>query len=122
MVKGNDVLALLKEGKKISEIAKQLKVSLNTIRYHKKKLIEAKLWHDDTEKFPLNFDEAMELLVEMIEKAKKVPILEATINQLENQKATLKNELDVIRKDLADRDDKKRRYNLAVQQGDIKKP
>jgi len=44
MLRHNEVLDLLKQGKTEKEIAQEKKVSINTVRYHKMVLVKNKLW------------------------------------------------------------------------------
>ncbi len=116
------VLKHLKEGKTIEEIARITGARIANVRAHKKRLIHSGEYKARTNglQWTLDFDQATDLLISSLEKAKLVPSLEERINRLENQRAALENELNVLRSNLSKQQDRRQRYQLAVQQGEIK--
>jgi hypothetical protein len=70
----------------------------------------------------LDLDQATDFLIDRLEKAKLVPELEGRIRRLENQKAAIENELVILQRETRDKEERTRRYKVALQQGEIREP
>ncbi len=120
----HEVLVLLKEGKSAREIAQILDTKIGNVRAHRTRIVKSNLWHpkDSGLQWTLDLDQATELLIDRLEKARSVPELLSRISTLEAQKNTLESELVLLRKDIEAKLDRERRYKQAVQQGTINPP
>jgi len=124
MLKSNEVLKLLKQGKTIKEIVEATGSNIVNIKAHKKRLIKKQLWQDKDAglQWELDLDQVTDFLIDRLEKAKRVTELETIIKRLENQLAATKNELVVLQENHKKKVEREQRYKLAVQQGDITPP
>jgi hypothetical protein len=121
MLKQEDVLKLLKEGKTTGEIAKLLKTRVGNVRAHVRRIRKARLWVPKSAGFqwPMDLDQVTDFLIERLEAAKRATTLEEQLHLCLNQKAALENEIKILREDISNKEDRKRRYKLAVQQGEL---
>jgi len=68
-----------------------------------------------------NFEIVKETIVSAFEMASRVPILEEENTRLKNQLAAKRNEVEVVKRKYQGDLDQKRRYKLAIEQGEIGK-
>lgn len=66
----------------------------------------------------IDLGKAIDQWTNILEKARNYDALESENNRLRNQKASLENELKILREDLQNRTDRELRFKLAQQQGD----
>jgi hypothetical protein len=112
-LKQSTVKELLEQGKSVDEIAKITGAKRSNVKLHINNIIKA-----DKTTLP-DLDTLTDFLIDKLEKARKVNDLEERIHRLENQKASLENEVKILTDKLKKKQDQRERFDLAVRQGEI---
>lgn len=104
-----DVLALLKEGRSIKQIAEKTGTKENAVYTHRRRLIQQGLWQKSETILPTNVnpDELINAFLQRVEKAdesiKELESLRQENYTLRNQLEATKNELIVAQEELSGR-------------------